>query len=226
MVFSVMYEPERERLDALLRWVQIHQPLDQGALREPRHRVGFVSEAAGILQQSRCNLGPLSPLALAPTLPCPNESRAQRDIRVSRTTRILHNSWIRLQVTRRERMREALWDTDTRGTKTLSASIKKFKNGYPDFALDGDTFEIWGKKNKMSLMEEAYVRFFMNVYAVTIGWIKKSFIHEYSFHSCMMYCQIERRTAVLDSSVIRVLKALDIIYISKYIIIYNIMILK
>jgi len=52
VVLSVMYQPERERLDALLRRVQVHQPFDQGVLREPRHRAsvavnGFVSEAFG-----------------------------------------------------------------------------------------------------------------------------------------------------------------------------------
>lgn len=33
-----MYQPERERLDTLLRRVQVHQPLDQGAFCEPCHR--------------------------------------------------------------------------------------------------------------------------------------------------------------------------------------------
>lgn len=62
VVLSVMDQPERERLDALLRRVQVHQPFDQGALREPRHRArvsvrgrpcsGFFSVTDGDPRQS------------------------------------------------------------------------------------------------------------------------------------------------------------------------------
>lgn len=89
MVFSVMYEPERERLDALLRGIQIHQPFDQGALREPRHRVvgcDTVSDgSAGIsgdLGGIPCSL--LSP-CLQLRVPSPNESLATC-VREYRTT--------------------------------------------------------------------------------------------------------------------------------------------